>query len=72
MGVEVEAEVVGLLWLPLERENPDVIVLAEFIEKDSFSVICDMIDMCSFEVLVIVILIGMKLHNKCRSYCFVG
>ena len=25
--------VVGLLWLPLEREIPDVIVLAAFIEK---------------------------------------
>ena len=56
----------------LEIEIPEVIVLAAFIEKDSFSVICEMFGMCSFEVLVIVILIDMKLLNKERRYVFVG
>ena len=34
--VEVEVEVVGLLWLPLERDIHDVIVLATFIERIHF------------------------------------
>ena len=62
--VEVEVEVIELLWFPLEREIPEVIVLAAFNEKDLFSVIWKMFYMCSFEVLVIVILIDMKLLNK--------
>ena len=62
--VEVELEVIGLIWLPLEREIPHVIVLTAFIEKDSFLVICEIFDMCLFEELFIVILIGIKLRNK--------
>ena len=58
--------------MPLEKKIPEVIVLAVFIEKDSFSLICEMFDMCSFEMLVIVILIGIKLFNELRRYVFVG
>ena len=59
-------------WLPLEREILDVIVIAAFIEKDSFSVIWEMFDIHSFEMLVIVILIGIKLFDELRRIVFVG
>ena len=54
----------------MEREISVIIVLVTFIEKDSFSVIWKMFDICSFEVLVVVILIGMILLNEMRTYCF--
>ena len=41
----MEVEVVGLLWLPLEKEISDVIVLAALIEKEPFSLIWEMFDM---------------------------
>ena len=44
--VEVEVEVVRLFWWPLERKIPDEIGLAAFIEKDSFSVIWEMFELC--------------------------
>ena len=45
--VEVETEVIGLLWLSLGRKIPYVIVLAVFIQKDSFSVIWEKFDIWS-------------------------
>ena len=47
-------------------------MLAAFIENNSFSVIWEMFDLCSFEILVIVILICVKLFNECRRFLFVG
>ena len=70
--VEVEVEVIELLWFPLEREIPEVIVLAAFNEKDSYLLICERFDMYSFEVSVIVVLIGMKLLNKLKRYVYDG
>ena len=70
--IEVKVGVVGLLWLSLEREIPDVVVLAAFVEKDSFPVVWKKFDICSFKMLVIIILIGIKLFNELRRYAFIG
>ena len=57
--------------MSLEMEIYHVTVFASFVEKDSFSVIWEMFDICGFEMLVIMILIGMKVFNELRRYVFV-